>query len=115
MENPTNSPISTNDLLKKQNQMLAEILHILKQHEQKEFRNHLITFIAHAIPYIAIVLLGYYIYTVLQGYLDALNHNITILRDSYLNLQQSITNLIPDFSGIGDKLQSTWQNVKSVF
>lgn len=112
--NPQNSS-KTDQLLLEQNNLLKEILVLLKHHEQKEFRHNLVSFISHAIPYIAIIIIGYYFYTVLQGYLDALNHNISILKDSYLNLQETFMKLIPDFSGIGTKLQDTWQNVKNVF
>lgn len=103
------------NLLKEQNETLHKLLNFHLRKEKEEFRNSIIHFIIQAIPYIVILALGYYFYSIMKEYLDALNNNINGLRDGFISMQESIGKLIPDFSGIKDTLGQAWQDTKDLF
>ena len=102
-------------LLQEQNQTLQQLLQLQLKKDRDQFRNNLLHFSIQLIPYLALLILAYYIYNSLHGYLDTLNHNINILRDGFLSLQNSLGKLIPDFSGIKNTLENTWQNAQNIF
>lgn len=98
-----------------QNHLLQQILKFHQDQEKSHHREQLIRFILTAIPYLALVILGYYLFSLFFQYLEILNNNINLLKDGYLNIQEQITKLIPDFSGIQEGISNTWQNVKDIF
>lgn len=98
------------DLLREQNQTLHKLLEFHQHKEKTEFRNAVIHFFIQAIPYIALVIIAYYLYLGIKGYLDAINSQITAVHDAYLGLQNSIQEILNKISsipsGIGDSLNS---------
>ncbi|MGL5831148.1 MAG: hypothetical protein ACRCZE_03275 [Candidatus Altimarinota bacterium] len=117
-----NSLEQQNDLLQEQlklsqeqNNLLQQLLKFHQDQEKSHHREQLIRFILTAIPYLALVILGYYLFSLFFQYLEILNNNINLLKDGYLNIQEQITKLIPDFSGIKEGISNTWQNVKDIF
>lgn len=111
MENP--SEIIA--LLQEQNHTLHQLLEFHQRKEKAALRDKILSIIFHAIPYIALIILGYFLYTTIKEYLDALNNNINSLRDGFISIQTSIGKLIPNFSGITESLSKTWQETKGIF
>lgn len=101
MENPNEKIIA---LLEQNNQLLEKLLKLqLKEHRAQTWRTVFHVFI-NLLPFIIILALGYYIFTIINSNIQALQSNIDALREF-------ITGLIPDFSGVGDKLNTVWQDV----
>jgi hypothetical protein len=111
MENP--SEIIA--LLQEQNRTLHQLLEFHQHKERAALRDKILGIILHAIPYIALIILGYFLFTTIKEYLDALNNNINALRDGFVSIQTSIGRFIPDFSGITESLSKTWQDTKNIF
>ncbi len=102
-------------LLQEQNNTLHQLLKFHQHQEKAALRDKILGIVFHAIPYIALIILGYFLYTAIKGYLDALNNNINALRDGFVSIQTSIGKFIPDFSGISDSLGKAWQETKGIF
>lgn len=98
------------DLLREQNQTLHKLLDFHLKKEQNDFRNAVIHFFIQAIPYIALIIIAYYLYLGIKGYLDAINSQITALHDAYLGLQTSMQDMLNKVTsiptGIGDSLNN---------
>jgi hypothetical protein len=103
------------DLLTEQNKTLHKLLDFHLKKEKEEFRNAVIHFFIQAIPYLVLLGIGYYFYSIMKEYLDALNNNINGLRDGFISLQESVGKLIPNFGGISDSLGKAWQDTKDLF
>lgn len=106
-------PINENQeiirLLQEQNQTLKDLQTFFLKQEQQAKRMAILKFIIAAIPYLALIILAWFVYHSIQGYLDALNNNINALKASYDNLINSLKNLIPDFSQLN--LENTWKSI----
>lgn len=102
-------------LLQEQNDTLHQLLKFHQHQEKAALRDKILGIVFHAIPYIALIILGYFLYTTIKDYLDALNNNINALRDGFVSIQTSIGKFIPDFSSISDSLGKAWQETKGIF
>lgn len=102
-------------LLEEQNSLLKELVNYNHHREKQEMINGIIHLIIQLLPFIAVFIVIGFLYYTFKGYLDTINHNINVLKDGFLSFQEGISKLIPDFSGIKDSLNQTWQNVKGVF
>jgi hypothetical protein len=102
-------------LLEKQNVLLENIERVIIHHEKVQKRQQIIHLIIQAIPYLALLAAILFFYFSLKHYLDALNHNLDVLRDGFINFEEAIKKFIPDFSGIKSGLDNAWQSTKSLF
>ncbi len=101
-------------LLKEQNQYLK----FLCSNQKRLNKWHTIQFIYHTllvlVPLLAIVILGWYVFSLLSEYLDALNNNVNLLKDGYLSIHQSLSDVISDVYGISDKIEQTWESTTNI-
>ncbi len=98
-------------LLQEQNQTLHKLLDFHLQKEKRELRNKIIHYLILAIPYIILIILGYYVYMGLKSYLDAINNNIKTIQDGYLSIQTSMQGMIDKVSGIPGQISSSLSNL----
>ena len=92
------------ELLKKNNQLLEEILHLQKkEHRAQTWRTVFHVFI-NLLPFIILALAGWYIF-------DMINQNIQALQTNVNALKEFVVGIVPDFSGVGEKLNNVWQDV----
>lgn len=92
------------ELLKKNNQLLEEILHLQKkEHRAQTWRTVFHVFI-NLLPFIILALAGWYIF-------DVINQNIQALQTNVNALKEFVVGIVPDFSGVGEKLNNVWQDV----
>ena len=84
--------------------------------KHKEHREVVIGRVFHIVvallPWIAVVLLGYFVWQGIMHYLDVLNNNVNTLKSNFDALFEFFKKIIPDFSKFGDTLKQTWQNVQ---
>lgn len=80
-------------LLEEQNKTLHALLNFQLIKEKKAFHHAVLAVIFHAIPYIVLIILGYFIYQTIHGYLDTLNNNINAMNNEFLAIKTSIINL----------------------
>lgn len=102
------------ELLEKQNQTLEKVYLLLHKHEQQSLVWGIIKFSLALMPYLALIVVIWYLFRTLQNYLDILNNNVTALHDSFIHLEESVGKLIPDFSQIKSTLGNTWQSAKDL-
>ncbi len=98
-------------LLREQNATLHQLLEFHLKKEKQEFRNTLIHYFIQAIPYIIIIILGYYLYEGLKSYLDAINNNIKTIQDGYLSIQASMQSAIDKLTGIPAQIVSSIKSI----
>ena len=94
------------DLLREQNQTLHKLLEFHLKQEKIAFRNAVIHYIILAIPYLILILAGYFIYMGLKSYLDAINNNIQSIQQGYLSIQNSMQGMIDKISSIPGEITS---------
>jgi len=98
------------DLLREQNQTLHKLLEFHQRQEKIAFRNAVIHIILQAIPYIILIVIGYFLYMGLKSYLDAINNSIETIhktvQDSYFSIQTIIDKITSLPGEIGQKLTS---------
>jgi len=92
------------ELLKRNNQLLEEILKLEKKEQRVQKWRTFFHILINLLPFIILAIIGWYIFNLINQNIQALQGNINALKDF-------ITGLVPDFSGVGDRLNSTWQNV----
>ncbi len=92
------------ELLKRNNQLLEEILKLEKKEQRAQKWRTFFHILINLLPFIILAIIGWYIFNLINQNIQALQGNINALKDF-------ITRLVPDFSGVGDRLNSTWQNV----
>ncbi len=102
MEDQTDQEIII-DLLKDQNQTLHQLLDLQLKQDRSEARHRLISFILRAIPYVIMIVLVYYVYITLKGYLDALNADIKSIQDNVTSITDYVKNLP---TAIGDSIKT---------
>jgi hypothetical protein len=98
-------------LLREQNTTLHQLLEFHQKKEKREFRNIVIHYFILAIPYIIIIILGYYLYEGLKSYLDAINNNIKSVQDGYLSIQTSMQSAIDKLSSIPSEIINSLKNL----
>lgn len=92
------------ELLKKNNQLLEQMLKLQKkEHRAQTWRTVFHIFI-NLLPFILIALVGWYLF-------DIVNQNIQALQGNVDALKEFVVGIVPDFSGVGDKLNDVWQDV----
>lgn len=92
------------ELLEKNNQLLEKMLHMqLKEHRAQTWRTVFHVFI-NLLPFILLAVLGYYLFSLVNDNIHALQSNIEALKEFMVGL-------VPDFSGVGEKLNDVWQDV----
>ncbi len=100
-ENPNEQIIA---LLEKNNRLLEKLLKLqLKEHRAQTWRTVFHVFMS-LLPFIIIAALGYYVFTLINSNIQALQSNVEALKEFMVGL-------VPDFSGVGDKLNEVWQDV----
>lgn len=99
------------ELLREQNQTLHKLLAFHQKKEQDDFRNAVIHFFIQAIPYIALVIVVYFIYVTIKGYLDAIHAQITALQDAYNGMQNSLQEAINKISAIPASIGNSLSNL----
>lgn len=95
------------ELLREQNRTLHQLLAFHQKKEHDDFRNAVIHFFIQAIPYIALVIVVYFIYITIKGYLDAIHAQISALQDSYNGMQNSLQEAINKISSIPTSIGSS--------
>jgi len=99
------------DLLREQNRTLHQLLAFHQKKERADFRNAVIHFFIQAIPYIALVIVVYFIYITIKGYLDAIHAQISALQDSYTGLQNNVQELIGKITAIPGNIGNSLSNL----
>ena len=93
--------------LEKNNQLLEELVKMQKkEHRAQTWRTVFHVFMS-LLPFIIISALGYYVFTLINSNIQALQANVDALKEFMVGL-------IPDFSGVGDKLNDVWNDVTSM-
>jgi len=92
-------------LLKKNNELLDQMLKLQK----KEHRAHIWGTVIHIfltlLPLLLAIGITYYLFMLVNNNIMALKGNVDALKDF-------IVKLVPDFSGVGEALNNTWQDVQ---
>jgi len=118
MENAPLENLKTGDdsaqiiaLLQEQNKTLHALLnfHLIK--EKKAFHRAVLSFVLHAIPYLILIILGYFLYQTLHSYLETLNNTITSINNEIITIKTSVAN-IP--TSIQASLQSMLDAIKNL-
>lgn len=92
------------ELLKKNNQLLEKLLSLQKkEHRAQTWRTVFHVFI-NLLPFIILALAGWYIFNLINQNIQALQTNVTALKEF-------VVGIVPDFSGVGEKLNNVWQDV----
>ena len=99
-------------LLEEQNRLIKSMADIMIREHRSETINKVIHALLVIIPSAAIIIIGYYLWTGMMHYLDALNNNINLLKSNYEALVAFFQKLVPDFSKIGSGLQQSWQDIQ---
>lgn len=99
-------------LLEQNNSLLQELVHIKKKETKTAKRDKIINIVLTLLPYILILIVGYYLWSIIMSYLDSLNQNINALKSGYDSLTQAIGKFIPDMSAISGQLEQTWQDIQ---
>ena len=99
-------------LLTEQNHYLKSLYEFELKKQRSEHIKTFITVFMNLLPFIVILILGYIAYSIIMEYINALNNNINALKVGYESMIQTIQKMVPDFSGISNSIQSTWQSIK---
>ena len=99
-------------LLEKNNEYLEKLLTLNEKEHRQAVRARIISIIITLIPWLATMIIGYFLWQTLTHYLESLNHNIDLLKNNFDTFHEFLRKLIPDFSQIAPKLKDTWENAK---
>ncbi len=99
-------------LLEENNGYLKELLHLQKNEHRSRLIAQIINFLATILPFVLILIIGYFAWQAINHYLEILNNNINTLKTNFDALRDFFQKLIPDFSSISSKLNETWQTVQ---
>ena len=92
------------DQLKKNNELLEKIYSIqLKEHRAQVWRGR-IHLAIQVLPFIILALVVWYLFRVISANVAALQTNVEALKEF-------VVGIVPDFSGVGEKLNDVWQDV----
>lgn len=92
------------ELLKKNNELLELLLKMKKKEHRAETWRSVFHIIINLLPFILILAVVYYLFTLINENIQAMQANINALKDFMIGL-------VPDFSGVGEKLNDVWQDV----
>ena len=98
-------------LLTENNQYIKELLQIKKQEHRTAKIDRIVHLVITLAPWIALIIIGYFIWQSIMHYLDTLNQNINTLKSNFDTLTNYFKNLIPDFSSIQSQLKNAWNNI----
>lgn len=92
------------DLLKKNNELLEELLKMKKKEQRAEIRKTIFHVIINLLPFLIVIGVVYYLFSLVNQNIQALQSNINMLKEFMVGL-------VPDFSGVGEKLNDVWQDI----
>jgi ATP-dependent Zn protease len=93
-------------LLEKNNQLLEKIVKMQeKEHRAQKWRSVIHIFMT-LLPFLIAIGITYYLFTLVNNNIQAVVANIDALKEFMVGL-------VPDFSGVGDKLNDVWNDVTS--
>ncbi|MBA4336706.1 hypothetical protein C0416_02935 [bacterium] len=92
------------ELLRENNKLLAELVMYQRKEERAQKWHLFFQIFFHLLPFIIIALLGWWVFNLINSNIQALQGNVNALKDF-------VVGIVPDFSGVGDKLNSVWQDV----
>ena len=91
-------------LLKKNNELLGQLLKMKQKERRAQTWRSVFHLLINLLPFLLILAVVYYLFTLINENIQAMQANINALRDFMLGL-------VPDFSGVGDRLNEVWQDV----
>lgn len=91
-------------LLQKNNELLQELLKMHKKEQRAQTRRTIFHVIINLLPFIIVMAVVYYLFSLISENIQALQSNIEMLKEFMIGL-------VPDFSGVGEKLNAVWQDV----
>ena len=100
------------ELLKENNHYLKQLFELKRKEHRQAIIGKIIHVILTMIPWIAVLVIGYFVWHTIMHYLDALNNNINALKGNFDAMANFIQKITPDFSSIVPKLQNTWENIQ---
>ena len=99
-------------ILEENNRYLKELLDLQKKEHRSKAAAQVLHVLTTLLPFILIMIAGWYAWQTINHYLDVLNNNINTLKTNFDALRDFFQKLIPDFGAIGAKLNNTWENVQ---
>jgi len=100
-------------LLRENNAYLRQLLEFKKKEHRQAGVAQTLHIIVTILPFIVILVIGYFVWQSISHYLEVLNNNVNALKSSYDAMITFFQKLIPDFSKIIPDLNQTWQNIQS--
>lgn len=100
------------ELLQENNHYLKQLLDLKRKEHREAVIGHIFHTILTMLPWIAVLVLGYFVWQTLMQYLDALNSNINTLKGNFEALSDFIQKITPDFGSVMPKLKDTWENIQ---
>ena len=99
-------------LLEENNGYLKQILLLQQKEHRTKVLDRTINILTTLLPFILILVAGWFAWQEINHYLDILNSNINTLKSNFDALRDFFQKLIPDFGAIGSKLNDTWESVQ---
>ena len=99
-------------LLKENNLYLKNLWELKKKEHRSAVISHVFHLILAILPWVVVLILGYFIWQTIMHYLDALNQNVNVLKSNFDAIYGFLKKLIPDFSKIDSQLQQVWQKIQ---
>lgn len=93
------------ELLKKNNELLECLLKMKKKEQRAQTWRTVFHVTVSLLPFIIVVFIVYYLFRLVNENIQAVQSNVETLRDFMMGL-------IPDFSGVGEKLEGVWQEIR---
>jgi ATP-dependent Zn protease len=91
-------------LLKKNNELLEQLLKMKKKEHRAQTWRSVFHLLINLLPFLLILAVVYYLFTLINENIQAMQANINTLKEFMLGL-------VPDFSGVGDRLNEVWRDV----
>lgn len=91
-------------LLQKNNELLEKIFKLQRKEHRAQTWRTVLHVVMSLLPFIIAIIFVYYLFTLVNNNIQALKGNIDALKDF-------IINIVPDFSGVGEQLNSVWQDI----
>lgn len=99
-------------LLRENNSYLKQLLDLQKKEHRSKVTAQVLHVMTTLLPFILILIAGWYAWQTINHYLDVLNNNINTLKANFDALRDFFQKLIPDFGAISGKLKDTWETVQ---
>ncbi len=103
------------ELLKEQNKYLKFLVNQKIQDNRWQMIKTGLHIFANLLPFIILFILGYYVYSIIIDYLNALNSNVDALKEGYIGLQDLISGYLEGINEITDSIDSVWQDTRAIF